>query len=156
MPDNSHANRPSVFLSHVGEDATTVTRLRRDLEAHGVSVFQAPGSIGPAQRWRREIRTAIHKGDYFVACFSDNYHRRASTYQNEELLQAIDKLRQHSLDRIWFIPVRLSECDIPDLPIGAGETLRDLQRIDMFDDWARGFAQILSIVQPSKKTFLTT
>ena len=46
-------------------------------------------------------------------------------------------------DRIWFIPVLLSECEIPDLPIGGGQTLSGLQREALYKDWESGVRRIL-------------
>ncbi len=34
---------------------------------------------------------------------------------NEELVLAIDERRKYSTSRLWFIPVLLSECDVPTL-----------------------------------------
>jgi len=43
---------------------------------------------------------------------------------NEELAVAIEELRVRSRDRTWFLPVVLAGGEVPDRPIGAGETLR--------------------------------
>jgi hypothetical protein len=60
---------------------------------------------------------------FFVACFSREYAMRAKSYMNEELTLDIDELRQRPANKTWFIPVLLSDGDIPDRNIGAGETL---------------------------------
>ncbi len=66
---------------------------------------------------------------------------------NQELTLAIAQLLQRPVERTWFIPVRFSDCDIPDRGIGSGETLRDLQWVDLFRDWAEGLRKILRVVQ---------
>ena len=66
------------------------------------------------------IRKAIREGAFFIACFSKEYHERDRTFMNEELTVAIEELRQRSDDHIWFIPVQLNECEIPNLDIGKG------------------------------------
>ncbi|MYG06771.1 tetratricopeptide repeat protein [Candidatus Poribacteria bacterium] len=67
---------------------------------------------------------------------------------NEELTIAIDELRQKPSERIWFIPVKLNRCKIPDRNIGGGETLRDLHYINLYKDWDVGIQSILKVVQP--------
>ena len=57
---------------------------------------------------------------------------------NVEITEAIDLLREMPIDRTWFIPVRLSPCEIPDWDIGAGATLRDIHFLDLYEDWELG------------------
>jgi hypothetical protein len=66
----------------------------------------------------------------------------------EELFLAIEELRQRPIDRSWFIPVKLSECDIPELEIGAGATLKDVQFIELYPDWDAAVRQIIDVVAP--------
>ena len=70
----------------------------------------------------------------FIACFSSRSVARRKSYQNEELLLAIEQLRLRRPDGIWLIPVRLDDCDIPDLDLGGGRTLGSIQRVDLFGD----------------------
>jgi hypothetical protein len=81
---------------------------------------------------------------------------------NEELTLAIDELRQRPTERAWFIPVLLSECQVPARNIGAGETLRDIQWVELYRDWEEGIARIAAtidpdaqIVQPPRMKLLT-
>jgi hypothetical protein len=62
---------------------------------------------------------------------------------NEELALAIDELRQMPAERTWFIPLLLSQCEVPNSPIGGGETLRDLHWISFEPDWESAIAQLL-------------
>jgi hypothetical protein len=114
-----------VFISYVQENKKKVDRLARDLEAHGVKVWLDRNDIKPGSRWKNAIRKAIKEGAFFIACFSAEYTSKKKTYMNEELSLAIEELRQYTTDREWFIPVLLSECDVPDRSIGAGQTLHD-------------------------------
>jgi hypothetical protein len=51
-------------------------------------------------------------------------------------------------DQVWFIPVRLSRCTLPDLPIGpGGETLGDLHAIDLFRDWVAGCDRLVGAIK---------
>ena len=61
---------------------------------------------------------------------------------------AIEELRQFASDREWFIPVLLSECDVPARSIGAGETLLDINWVPLYEDWDAGIQRILSVIKP--------
>jgi outer membrane protein assembly factor BamB len=135
-----------VFVSYVHDDAEAVTKLRTELTGQGVKVWLDREDIYPGERWRRAIRRAITEGAYFIACFSSLYAQRTKTYMNEEIVLAIEELRQRPTDRVWFIPVKLSPCDIPDRDIGAGETLLDLQYVDLYSDWRHGVNRILTTI----------
>jgi hypothetical protein len=134
---------PRAFLSYVREDIQQVTRLRNELERHGIDIWQDIDRLIPGKRWKAEIRDAIKSGDFFIACFSKNYAARSRTYMREELLTAIEELRLRPTDRAWFIPVLLSQSEIPQIPISSGETLRDLHWVSVGDDWDSGISALL-------------
>lgn len=139
---------PHVFISYVRQDSKPVERLCSSLRENGIRVWLDRDNIRPGTRWKQAIRKAIKEGDFFIACFSPNYINRASTYMNEELALAIEALRQKSIERAWLIPVLLSECEVPDLEIRAGETLLDIQQVRLYEDWDFGIHQILSVIKP--------
>ncbi len=142
-----------VFISYVRENRKIVDRLCQELRVNGIQVWLDRNDIGPGSRWKRAIRQAIQEGAFFIACFSREYNERDGTYMNEELTIAIEELRQRPIDQAWFIPVKLNECEIPDRDIGGGETLRDLQYVNLYEDWESNLQDILKVVQPtSSKT----
>lgn len=56
--------------------------------------------------WRAKIRDAIsHDALVFIACFAHHTEARQLSYQNEELLLAIDQVRRRRPDDPWLIPV---------------------------------------------------
>jgi len=67
---------------------------------------------------------------------------------NKELVLATEELRKYPPDREWFIPVLLSECDVPARSIGAGETLLDINWVPLYEDWDAGIQKILSVIKP--------
>lgn len=136
-----------VFISYVRENTKIVDKFCQELKSHGIQVWRDRDDIAPGSRWKREIRNAIREGTFFVACFSKEYNDREKTYMNEELAIAIEELRQRPHDRIWFIPVKLNECEIPDLDVGGGETLRDLHYVNLYEDWDGGIQRILKAIQ---------
>lgn len=139
---------PQVFISYVRENSEDVQRLARELRAYGIKVWLDKNDIKPGFRWKDAIREAISQGDFFIACFSVEYSERSKTYMHEELTLAVEELRQRPTDRAWFIPVLLSDTDIPNRSIGAGETLRDIQWVELYRNWNDGIKRILSVIQP--------
>jgi HEAT repeat protein len=144
---------PHVFVSYVRNNKRKAQRLCNDLAKYGVEVWLDRNNISPGVDWHQAIQRAIQSGGFFIACFSRQYEqrskRREKTYMNEELILAIEELRQRSTDQSWFIPVKLNECEIPDFSIGAGKTLRDLQYVEFYKDWDNGIRQVLSVVDPN-------
>ncbi len=138
-----------VFISYCHENKDVVYRLCDTLISNGVTVWVDWDNLQPGIPWRQAIKQAIHQGYFFIACFSKQYSERNKTYMNEELSIAIEKLRQKHNDRVWFIPVKLNECQIPDKNIGEAGTLRDLQYVNLYEDWETGIQQILNIM-PSR------
>jgi hypothetical protein len=140
---------PHVFLSYVRDDVKRVQRFARDLRRVGVDVWLDRERIQPGQRWRDAIRAAIKSGALFVACFSRASALRAKSYMNEELVLAMEELRLRSTDREWFIPLRLDDSEIPSRAIGGGETLHDLQWVDLAHNWQEGIASIAAAAKRS-------
>lgn len=132
-PHQGHA-----FISYVREDSGQVDELQRSLEAAGIPVWRDTASLWPGENWRARIKEAITRDALvFVACFSAHSAARRTSYQNEELLLAVEQLRQRRPDVPWLIPVRLSDCSIPDLDLGAGHTLRSIHSADLFGEAAQ-------------------
>ena len=136
-----------VFISYIHEDAAPVQRLCTALTTHGIEVWLDKDAIHPGERWQLAIRKAIDHGTFFIACFSSNYTARRQTFMNEELVLAIERLRLMPMHRTWFIPVKLTECEIPDQRIGAGETLQALQWVALHTDWDEGVRRIIQAIQ---------
>ena len=89
----------------------------------------------PGRFWKREIRKAIRDGAFFIACFSDEFKSRSYTPMNSELYIAIEELQNRAFEQDWFIPLKLTPCEIPDINIGAGRSLSDIQCLSMYPDW---------------------
>ena len=144
-----------IFISYVSENIEIVDRLCQELKSHGIQVWLDRNDINPGSRWEQAIRRAIQQGAFFIACFSKEYNAREKTYMNEELTIAIEALRQQPTDRIWFIPVKLNECEIPDRDIGGGETLQAFQHVNLYEDWEGSIQRILKVVQPASSETVT-
>lgn len=124
-----------VFISYIREDSIEVDRLQRLLESAGVRVWRDTADLWPGEDWRLKIRQAIRDNALvFLACFSRRGLIRRRSYQNEELILAMDQMRLRPPGEPWLIPVRFDECDIPDWQIGGGRSLAGIQRADLFGD----------------------
>jgi hypothetical protein len=131
----SNGTAGHAFLSYVREDTHHVDRLQHILEASDISVWRDTADLWPGEDWRAKIREAITENALvFIACYSRASMARERTYQNEELLLAIDQLRLRRPGTPWLIPVRFNDCDVPDLELGGGRTLKSLQRVDLFGE----------------------
>jgi hypothetical protein len=123
------------FISYVRGDSSRVDQLHRALGDAGIPVWLDTASLWPGEDWRAKIRRAITDDALaFVVCFSRHSLGRDKSYQNEELVLAIDQLRLRRPDVPWLIPVRFDECAIPDTDLGGGRTLASIQTADLFGD----------------------
>ncbi len=136
------------FISYAREDSRAADQLQGMLQAAGVPIWRDADSLWPGQDWRTRIRQAITENAIvFIACFSERSTSRQASYQNEELMLAIEQLRLRGLEQSWLIPVRFDDCIIPDWEIGAGRTLNSLQRVDLFgDSRPEGIGRLLTAV----------
>lgn len=120
------------FISYAPADAAAVARMQEALEESGTLVW-TDSSVLPGDDWRATIRRAISNDALaFVACFSRNSLAAGASQQNEELNLAFEQLRLHRPGVPWLIPVRLDDCVIPDVDIGAGRTLTSIHPADLF------------------------
>jgi len=140
-----------VFVSYVRENKEGVERLCDELKRYGVNVWLDRRDIEPGARWQDAVREAIRSGSFFIACFSQEYYNRDRTFMNEEIVLAIEELRLRPNDRIWFIPVLLSECGVPAFNIGGGATLRSIQWVKLYNNWDAGIHRILDVIRPVPK-----
>lgn len=62
-------------------------------------MWRDTSSLWPGEDWRAKIREAISRDALvFIACFSSRSVARQVSYQNEELLLAIEQLRRRRPD----------------------------------------------------------
>ncbi len=145
-PPEPTDGRRRIFVSYVEHDLGHVRRLVQDLRQAGCHVWMDRSELLPGRSWRSEISRAIAAGDYFIACFSADSVGKRQTYMNEELIQAVNRLRQMPLDRDWFVPVRFGDCRVPEYEIRPGETLDMLQTVDFTQDWDDALRRVLAVV----------
>jgi hypothetical protein len=137
-------NRPKVFVAYVQEDGLAAARLFEGLEAGGFDPWLDRRKLLPGQNWPRSIEQAIETSDFFLACFSHRSVKKKGGFQ-AEIRYALDCTRLIPLDQIFMIPARLDACAVP------WRIQREVQYIDLFPDWERGFRRILAAMRRQLK-----
>ncbi len=132
--------RPRIFLAYVQEDLRHVQRLYRALARAGYDPWLDKRKLLPGQNWPRSIERAIGVSDFFIACFSPRSVSKRGAFQSE-LRYALDCAAKLPLDQVYFIPVRIEECDVPD------RVTREIQYVDLFPDWEKGFQRVVSSIE---------
>ena len=134
----------SVFISYASQDSRHADQLQRLLEDAGLQVWRDTANLWPGTDWRLQIRRAITKDALiFLACFSRASLAQVKSRQNEEIILAIEELRQRRPGIPWLIPVRFDDCQIPSWDLGGGRTAESLVPADLFGDQADQNAQRL-------------
>lgn len=123
--------RPQVFLAYAEEDRSEVRRLFADLQNAGFEAWMDQERLLPGQNWPRAIERAIDLSEFFIGCFSRHSTAKRGYFQ-AELEYALGVASRIPAEEIFFIPVRLDECDMP------RQITRKVQYVDLFPDWERG------------------
>lgn len=137
------------FVSYVREDRERVDELCRVLEAADIPYWRDLEALAPGDAWKSEIRKAIQSNALvFLACFSEHTNARDRSEMNEELRLAIEEWRRMPPGRVWLIPIRFAEVQVPDWDLGAGQLLSDVQYVDLFGErHPSGAASLVASIQ---------
>jgi hypothetical protein len=104
------------------------TDLYKRLTDRGHHPWMDKHELLPGQEWPSEIRRAVERADFFIALMSRVSVTKKGFVQ-KEIRFALDVLGEVPPGRIYFIPVRLEECEVP-------ESIRRLHWIDLQADHA--------------------
>ncbi|MFG6104931.1 SUMF1/EgtB/PvdO family nonheme iron enzyme [Leptothoe sp. EHU-05/26/07-4] len=123
-----------IFLAHASEDKDAVIDLYNRLKAKGFKPWLDKVDLLPGQSWRAEIPKAIRESDVFIACLSKESVAKAG-YIQREFRMALQKMGDIPPGKIYLIPVRLDDCQVPELRQEEyGINLADYQWVDLFQD----------------------
>jgi hypothetical protein len=126
--DEKHA-----FLSYVREDAAAADTVQSALESVGIKVWRDRDALGPGDLWKTKIREAIQGQSLaFVALVSNASISKERSYQRPELLLASEEYQLHPPEAHWLFVARVDDCPLPQLDLGGGRQLTDLQWSDLF------------------------
>ena len=122
-----------VFLSYAREDRIRVRRLYSRLRNDGYAPWMDDRALMPGSEWKAEIRQALQDSDAAIICFS-RYSIAKNGYVNVEIREILELAATRPFGRIFLIPVRLDDCELPD-------RIRDTyQHADLFV--RRGYEQL--------------
>ena len=129
-----------IFLAHVNEDKEAVLKLYDRLNNGGYKPWLDKKDLISGQNWCLVILRVIKDSHLFIVCPSKRSISKRGYVQNE-LKIALNQLASLPPDSIYLIPLRLDECEIPDLRQDEyGLNLCDIQ---WFDYWeADGFDKL--------------
>ena len=122
-----------VFLCHSSTDKEAVRRLYAWLRENGVVPWLDEEDILPGQSWEYEIRKAVRMSSMVIVCLSHSSVAKAG-YVNKEIKYALDVADEQPEGRIFIIPVKLEECQVP-------ERLAGWQWVNIFEP--RGYDRLL-------------
>jgi hypothetical protein len=98
----------------------------------------------PGQNWPRAIQNAMETSDFAVTCFSRNSVGKRGGFQ-AEIRYALDCASRIPLEEIFLVPVRLDDCRVP------VRIQREVQYVDLFPDWKKGFQRVMRIMKAQAK-----
>ncbi|HEY3741375.1 MAG TPA: toll/interleukin-1 receptor domain-containing protein [Bryobacteraceae bacterium] len=131
---------PQVFIGYASEDRVHVRRLARALRAEGMRPWLDREQLMAGQNWPRAIERAISSADFAIQCFSPNSVGRRG-YFHKELRLVLESATRVPLEDVFFLPVRLAECPIPE------RVASQFQYVDLFPDWKEGIAAIVDVIR---------
>lgn len=130
------------FVSYLRSDLNEIMPFLNRLREDSLSVWIDREQLEAGRLWKDQIRDAIRSGKHFIACFSSSYPTSEKTFMNEELIIAIDELRQRSHHTNWFIPLVFGKGRVPPIDIGAGKNISDIQYIDFNSDFDQSILKL--------------
>jgi hypothetical protein len=113
-----------VFLCHSSNDKPEVRALYNLLVKQGADPWFDAEKLLPGQDWNLEINKALDNSDVILLCLSKKSVDKEG-YVQREIRIALDRALEMPEGRIFLIPARLEECDLP-------YKIRNYQWVDLF------------------------
>lgn len=103
-----------IFLCHSSSDKPSVRGLYQQLKGNDLfDPWLDEINIIPGLLWRPEIERAIKGSDVVLVCLSRTSITKTG-FVNKELAFALDCADERPEGRIFLVPVRLDDCEVPD------------------------------------------
>lgn len=113
-----------IFLCHASDDKAAVKNLYRLLVERGADPWLDVEKLLPGQDWNLEINKALDGSDVILLCLSKKSVDKEG-YVQREIRIALDRALEMPEGRIFLIPARLEECDLP-------SKIKTYQWVDLF------------------------
>lgn len=101
-----------VFLCHASADKPKVRELYRYLKRRGINPWLDEEDLVGGQDWQVEIPRALATSDAIIICLTRNSVDKEG-YIQREIKFALDKALEMPEGRIFLIPIKFEECDVP-------------------------------------------
>jgi len=101
-----------VFLCHASIDKPKVRELYRYLRRRGVNPWFDEEHLVGGQDWQVEIPKALATSDAIIICLTKNSVDKEG-YIQKEIKFALDKALDMPEGRIFLIPIKFEECEVP-------------------------------------------
>lgn len=131
MPETKHPLK--VFLCHAHDDKLKTRELYRYLRKRGIQPWLDAEDLVGGQDWRVEIPKAIKASDAIIICLSKNSINKEGFVQ-AEITFALEKALEVPQGRIFIIPARFEDCEVPD-------NLERFHYVDLFEE--NGFPRLM-------------
>jgi hypothetical protein len=115
-----------VFLCHASTDKPKVRELYRFLRRRRIRPWFDEIDLVAGQDWQVEIPKALVTSDAIIICLTKNSVDKEG-YVQKEIKFALDKALEMPEGRIFLIPVRFEDCEVP-------SALMRYQWVDLFDE----------------------
>ena len=113
LPMPTTDKRPlKVFLCHASTDKPKVRELYRYLKKRGIQPWFDEEDLVGGQDWQVEIPKALATSDAIIICLTKNSVDKEG-YIQKEIKFALDKALEMPEGRIFLIPVKFEECEVP-------------------------------------------
>jgi hypothetical protein len=122
-----------IFLCHASDDKAEVRKLYNLLVQRGADPWLDTEKLLPGQDWNFEINKALDDSDVILLCLSKRTVDKEG-YVQREIRIALDRALEMPEGRIFLIPARLEECDLP-------FKIRTYQWVDLFT--AEGMVKLM-------------
>jgi hypothetical protein len=113
-----------IFLCHSSGDKAQVQPLHDFLLKSGAAPWLDSEQLLPGQDWNLEINKALDDSDVILLCLSKKSVDKEG-YVQREMRIALDRALEMPEGRIFLIPARLEECELP-------HRLQSYQWVDLF------------------------
>ena len=148
------SGRINIFLAYAQEDRPAVRKLYAALQKAGFEPWMDEEKLLPGQNWPRAIERAIDLSQFFIGCFSQRSTIKRGHFQSE-LRYALELAGRIPSEQIFFLPVRLNDCELPK------RIHSRTQYVDLFPDWEHGIATLVEamwhqIIDGNKKLKLVS
>jgi hypothetical protein len=114
-----------IFLCHSSDDKPEVRELYDLLVKNGAAPWFDAENLLPGQDWNFEINKALDESDVILLCLSKGSVSKEG-YVQREMRIALDRALEMPDERIFLIPARLEECELP-------YKIRTYQWVDLFN-----------------------